>query len=99
MLELIDAIDMHTHYNHGSPYDQKIEHPMSRCEIDYLMEEYDSSRICYGAYPALHLFWSPCQSLRKMSIWYRLRVLIRLSGQSMEVSSLTDPALLAAITM
>ena len=50
MLELIDAIDMHTHYNHGSPYDQKIEHPMSRCEIDYLMEEYNSSHIRCGVY-------------------------------------------------
>ena len=50
MLELIDAIDMHTHYNHGSPYDQKIEHPMSHCEIDYLMEEYNSSYIRCGVY-------------------------------------------------
>ena len=50
MLDLIEAIDMHTHYNHGSPYDQVIGHPMARCEIDYLMEEYNSSYVRCGVY-------------------------------------------------
>ena len=50
MLDLVDAIDLHSHYNHGSPYDQIIEHPMARCEIDYLMEEYNSSHIRCGVY-------------------------------------------------
>ncbi len=50
MLDMIDAIDIHSHYNHGSSYDTKIEHPMARCEIDYLMGEYDSSNIRCGVF-------------------------------------------------
>ena len=50
MPDFIEAIDMHTHYNHGSPFDQQYGHPMSCSDIDYLMQEYDSSYIRCGVY-------------------------------------------------
>ncbi|MBR4941533.1 MAG: amidohydrolase family protein [Clostridia bacterium] len=49
MKDLIPAIDIHTHYNHGSPYDTK-EHAVYRCDIKSLKEEYDHISIVAGGY-------------------------------------------------
>ena len=49
MTELIRAIDIHTHYNHGSPYDNP-EDPAYRCDLDSLKAEYDHMNIVAGAY-------------------------------------------------
>ena len=72
MLGLIDAIDMHSHYNHGSVYDQKIEHPMARCEIDYLMQEYDSSHVQCGVYSSFASVLEPKSILDENEHLYEL---------------------------
>ncbi len=43
------AIDIHTHYNHGSPYD----HPVNEMYCgtpEFLREEYDAARVALGCY-------------------------------------------------
>lgn len=49
MRELRDAIDLHTHLNHGSPYDTKTNE-IYQCSLDCLMKEYDNAHILCGGY-------------------------------------------------
>lgn len=49
MFDLIKAIDIHTHYNHGSPYDTN-EDPAYRCDLGFLKEEYDHINIVAGGF-------------------------------------------------
>ena len=78
MLELINAIDLHTHYNHGSPYDTQI-HPLYNCDLDYLMTEYDNTTFCAVAFPVSLRFCLTRRLCRKTPICMVSRRIIAVS--------------------
>lgn len=45
----IPAIDLHTHLNHGAPFDKKTT-PLFRCDADFLHRMHESTNIVCGAF-------------------------------------------------
>ncbi len=52
MLETVKAIDIHTHINHGSPFDTSMagREESYNCTLDFLLREYDACNIACGAF-------------------------------------------------
>ena len=58
MIREIQAIDLHCHYNHGSPYDAR-EHALVQMKLDYLRKMYDATNIVCGVFSPMACFYGP----------------------------------------
>ena len=67
----IIAIDIHTHYNHGSKYDTT-ELDYYKCDIDFLMKEYDNANIKCGVYSSFASVLSDKEILAENEHLYNL---------------------------
>lgn len=65
------AIDMHTHFNHGSKYDAKCSEA-SYADINFLMKEYDSCNILCGAYSSFASVLSDKDIIAENEYTYKL---------------------------
>lgn len=76
MISDLKPIDIHSHFNHGSPYDTVKEgrEETYHCNFEFLMEEYDNIGIEWGAFSSFASVLSDKDIIAENVYTYRLSV-------------------------